>query len=196
MALREATETDSKRNKKRRADDISAVSTPDSSTKKSKRDRDGPYPIGTEVAFKTPKTKDPDETWILARIVRFFPDKNRYEVQDAEEDAGQPAEKYMALAKALVPLAAAGATIPTKSHDRDRGSSSLSPPPSSHTQPEFPSGSVVLALYPGTTCFYKATVVLPPSKILSSREPVYKLRFEDDNNQERQIERRMVIPSP
>jgi hypothetical protein len=31
--------------------------------------------------------------------------------------------------------------------------------------PEFPAGHTVLALYPSTTCFYKAIVVRPPSKV-------------------------------
>jgi hypothetical protein len=31
--------------------------------------------------------------------------------------------------------------------------------------PEFPAGHTVLALYPSTTCFYKAIVVQPPSKV-------------------------------
>lgn len=31
--------------------------------------------------------------------------------------------------------------------------------------PEFPTGHTVLALYPSTTCFYKAIVVRPPSKV-------------------------------
>lgn len=41
------------------------------------------------------------------------------------------------------------------------------PVPDSHETkqlPEFGIGQDVLALYPGTTCFYKATVVLPPNK--------------------------------
>jgi len=31
--------------------------------------------------------------------------------------------------------------------------------------PEFPAGHTVLALYPSTTCFYKAMVVQSPSKV-------------------------------
>lgn len=31
--------------------------------------------------------------------------------------------------------------------------------------PEIPISQDVLALYPGTTCFYKATVVMVPSKV-------------------------------
>lgn len=35
----------------------------------------------------------------------------------------------------------------------------------SQNLPEVPAGQDVLALYPGTTCFYKATVILPPNKV-------------------------------
>lgn len=31
--------------------------------------------------------------------------------------------------------------------------------------PEIPTQQDVLALYPGTTCFYKAIVIAPPSKV-------------------------------
>lgn len=31
--------------------------------------------------------------------------------------------------------------------------------------PELKAGQDVLALYPGTTCFYKATVILPPKQV-------------------------------
>ncbi|CAG8800700.1 10987_t:CDS:1, partial [Racocetra fulgida] len=48
--------------------------------------------------------------------------------------------------------------------------------------PEFPQSATVIALYPGTTCFYKADVVLPPSKI--SIPLKYLLTFEDDDNAE------------
>jgi len=34
------------------------------------------------------------------------------------------------------------------------------------SSPEIPAQQDVLALYPGTTCFYKATVIAPPSKVI------------------------------
>ncbi|KAG0165304.1 hypothetical protein DFQ28_007039 [Apophysomyces sp. BC1034] len=58
-------------------------------------------------------------------------------------------------------------------------------------------GNDVLALYPGTTCFYKATVITPPSKnkdtnYLSS----YKVQFEDDNDQVKYVLARNVLEVP
>jgi hypothetical protein len=34
------------------------------------------------------------------------------------------------------------------------------------SSPEIPAQQDVLALYPGTTCFYKAIVIAPPSKVI------------------------------
>jgi len=45
-------------------------------------------------------------------------------------------------------------------------------------QLEFPAGKTVLALYPGTTCFYEAQVIQPPSK--RKKENDYLLQFVDD----------------
>ena len=48
---------------------------------------------------------------------------------------------------------------------------------------EFKAGSTVLALYPDTTCFYKAYVDTPPSGLapnhLGRRD--YMIEFEDEN---------------
>ncbi|RUS24392.1 SGF29 tudor-like domain-containing protein [Jimgerdemannia flammicorona] len=60
--------------------------------------------------------------------------------------------------------------------------------------PEIPPNQDVLALYPGTTCFYKATVVVSPSK---NKDPeylgFYKVRFEDDNNETQFVSPRDVL---
>lgn len=65
--------------------------------------------------------------------------------------------------------------------------------------PELSVGQDVLALYPSTTCFYKARIVEPPSKVNNSIRSQqkkkahipqnkdapgnYKVQFEDDNNE-------------
>ena len=43
---------------------------------------------------------------------------------------------------------------------------------------EFAVGDKVLALYPGTTCFYEAAVIEPPSK--RKKDFDYIVKFEDD----------------
>jgi len=52
-------------------------------------------------------------------------------------------------------------------------------------QVEFSVDKKVLALYPGTTCFYEATVVDTPSK--RKKENDYLVKFEDDEESESPI---------
>jgi SAGA-associated factor 29 len=73
------------------------------------------------------------------------------------------------------------------------------PPPSSNTTlPDLHKGKNVLALYPGTTTFYKAEVVA--GWILNGgtkgEENLVRLRFEgeDEADREMSVERRYVLP--
>lgn len=64
---------------------------------------------GDNVAARTSKQRDQNE-WILAAIVRHIPQRNRYEVEDVEEDesGAGPADgqrkKYILPQDALIPL--------------------------------------------------------------------------------------------
>lgn len=60
--------------------------------------------------------------------------------------------------------------------------------------PEIPPHQDVLALYPGTTCFYKATVIAPPSKTKEIRN--YRVLFEDDNDEVKYIMPEHVLEMP
>ncbi|CAG8526511.1 15936_t:CDS:2 [Acaulospora colombiana] len=59
--------------------------------------------------------------------------------------------------------------------------------------PEFPQSHTVIALYPGTTCFYKAVVVKPPEKSNPRR---YLLAFDDDEDARRLVEAQYVLEVP
>lgn len=88
----------------------------------------------------------------------------RYEVQDPEPDEnGAPGQVYKTTATALIAIPSPDAALP-----------------------EFPPGKAVLARYPETTTFYRAEVT-------SCKKEVYKLRFEDDQNQEMEVGRRFVL---
>ncbi|KAJ3343287.1 hypothetical protein HDU83_005722 [Entophlyctis luteolus] len=53
---------------------------------------------------------------------------------------------------------------------------------------EYPENHTVLALYPNTTCFYKAFVVVPPSKNTSGPTAGhYLVRFDDDGDQNQPV---------
>lgn len=94
-------------------------------------------------------------------------------------------------------------------------------PPNSVTHPnsyeEYPAGSVVMGLYPDTSCFYRAEVVAAPGtrvrKILlftgsglifilsqsssaSSKTSMYRLKFEDDDDQVRTVAAHLVVEWP
>ncbi|PPQ66261.1 hypothetical protein CVT24_007279 [Panaeolus cyanescens] len=109
---------------------------------------------GRKVVFRPPNTADGDEnTWIMAVVIRYIGhDKHggKYEVQDAEpQDDGQPGQIYTSSAKSILALP-----------DPDAPPGSLA---HISSYPEFPKGSTVMALYPDTSCFYRAEVIESPA---------------------------------
>ena len=88
----------------------------------------------------------------------------RYEVQDPEPDEnGQPGQVYKTSASALIAIPGPETPLPS-----------------------FPIGKAVLARYPETTTFYRAEIV-------GTGKDVYRLKFEDDQNQEMEVGRRYVL---
>lgn len=158
-----------------------------------------PLREGRKVAFHPPagkpadgSTPDGDEnTWILAVVTKCInQDRNRYEVQDAEpHEAGQPGLFYNTTLRAIIPLPDPDAHPSSPSH--------------LNAYQEFPVGSVVMALYPDTSCFYRAEVLASPrdmqvaSRGQSSKHvPTYKLKFEDDDDQEHAVSALWVVEWP
>ncbi|KAI8351217.1 SGF29 tudor-like domain-containing protein [Choanephora cucurbitarum] len=129
---------------------------------------------GTTVAARQPsKEKDKSEEWILAVVIQYHADKNKYEVEDVDQDDYGEKQRYMLPPRYVIPVL---------SSEEARSS------------PEIPAQQDVLALYPGTTCFYKATVVAPPSK--SKEIKNYRVRFEDDNNEVKYVMPEHVLEMP
>ena len=88
----------------------------------------------------------------------------RYEVQDPEPDEnGAPGQVYKTTASALIAIPGLDAVLP-----------------------DFPIGKQVLARYPETTTFYRA-------EVKGGRKDVYRLKFEDDQDQEMEVGRRYVL---
>jgi len=155
-----------------------------------------PLQQGRKVAFHPRGAKsangaaDTDEnTWILALVTRWI-EKQRYEVQDAEpQEDGQPGLVYTTTLKAIIPLP--DPTAPPGS------------PAHVSSYQEFPAGSTVMALYPDTSCFYRAEVIATPKDFQppgrgppSSKQSMYKLKFEDDDNQEHSVAAQWVVEWP
>jgi len=90
--------------------------------------------------------------------------QHRYEVQDPEPDeSGAPGQIYKTSAAALIAIPLPDAALP-----------------------DYAVGKQVLARYPETTTFYRADVT-------GQKKDTYKLRFEDDQNQEMEVYRRYVL---
>lgn len=109
---------------------------------------------GDKVAARV-KSSDGEENWILAEVASFNSATNKYEVDDIDAEEGK--EQHVLSKRKVVPLPIWKA--------------------SPETDPEalFPRDSLVLALYPQTTCFYRALIHQPPKK----PQDDYSVLFED-----------------
>ncbi|CAL1674748.1 unnamed protein product [Lasius platythorax] len=95
-----------------------------------------------------------NDNWILAEVVQFNPATNMYEVDDIDDEQK---DRHTVSRKRVVPLPLMRANPETDPHAL------------------FPKGSTVMALYPQTTCFYKAVVKHLPTTVTED----YELLFED-----------------
>jgi len=140
-----------------------------------------PAGTGTKANSANSGEHGDQKEWILAVVTRcIHQERNRYEVQDAEmQDDGQPGQLFTAVQKSLVPLA-----------DPDAPPNSMLHPSS---YPDFPASHIVLALYPDTSCFYRARVTEDREK--GSNKP-YRLRFDDDEDQIHAVPAHWVVDFP
>ncbi|KAK9897785.1 hypothetical protein P389DRAFT_61717 [Cystobasidium minutum MCA 4210] len=132
-----------------------------------------PLKEGRPVAFKPSakaagkgaKTEDGDLAYFLTRVVRCIAgDKNRYEVQDVQDEHevdGKPGASYNTTLKHLIVLP----------DPRDKSTYPIN---------HYAVGTDVIAMYPDTTEFYRAKVVATPGNKRQSGN--YKVIFEDDDN--------------
>jgi SAGA-associated factor 29 len=110
------------------------------------------------AARVTAESADKDE-WFVVKVIHFDRETKEVEVLDEEpgdDEEGSGQRTYKLPMLCILPF--------PKRNDP------------SNTQ-EFPPGKHVLAVYPGTTALYKATVVSTPRKRKSDE---YLLEFDDD----------------
>ncbi|XP_070524551.1 SAGA-associated factor 29 [Cardiocondyla obscurior] len=100
------------------------------------------------------KGNEEGENWILAEVVQFNPATNKYEVDDIDEEQK---DRHTLSRRRVVPLPLMRANPETDPHAL------------------FSKGSTVMALYPQTTCFYKAVVQRLPATATEE----YLILFED-----------------
>lgn len=105
------------------------------------------------------KGLEEDENWILAEVVQFLPGVNKYEVDDIDEEQK---DRHILSKRKIVPLPLMRANPETDGHAL------------------FLKGTTVMALYPQTTCFYKAIINALPQTAIDE----YEVLFEDANYSE------------
>ncbi|KAG0298712.1 SAGA HAT/Core module component [Dissophora globulifera] len=175
LAIRDGDLSSEGKRKKRKIEAEGLVFNSKKIRRYSSADPNGIIPVGRQeqVAARTPKDKNKVEEWILARVLSYSAEKNKYVVEDDEADDYGKKMTYPLNARSVIMIA----------DDQE-------------DMPEFPAGHTVLALYPSTTCFYKAVVVQPPSKNKDYSSPVYRIKFDDDEGNERTAPPKMVLDMP
>lgn len=101
------------------------------------------------------KNADNEMNWILAEVISFNSSNNKYEIDDVDEEEK---ERHVVSRRRIVPL-------PLMKVNPETDANVL-----------FPKGAIVMALYPQTTCFYKAIINSPPTNVLED----YEVLFEDE----------------
>uniref|UniRef100_A0A4W3GIL4 SAGA complex associated factor 29 n=2 Tax=Callorhinchus milii TaxID=7868 RepID=A0A4W3GIL4_CALMI len=98
---------------------------------------------GDKVAARV-KGVDGDEQWILAEVVSYSHTANKYEVDDIDEEGK---ERHTLSRRRIIPLPQWKAN------------------PETDPEALFQKEQLVLALYPQTTCFYRALIHSPPQRV-------------------------------
>lgn len=111
--------------------------------------------VGDMVAALV-KVADGGDNWILAEIVSYNHNTNKYEIDDIDEEQK---ERHTLSRRRVVPLPLMRANPET-----DPGAL-------------FEKGTFVYALYPQTTCFYPAVIQEPPK----TAQDDYQVLFEDSS---------------
>lgn len=115
--------------------------------------------MGDMVAALVKDSDQDEENWILAEVVQFNSATNKYEVDDIDEEQK---DRHTLSRRRVVPLPLMRAN------------------PETDPQALFPKGTIVMALYPQTTCFYKAIV----NQLPTTATEEYEILFEDGTYQD------------
>ncbi|KAH9390400.1 hypothetical protein TYRP_023104 [Tyrophagus putrescentiae] len=123
--------------------------------------------VGDLVAACTcPPGGGQHEPWILGEVVHYDAGRQLYAVDDLDNDDDDEGDKEGATAPVDRHLLSRRRVVPLPRYRAD---------PHAHPEALFPAGTRVLALYPQTTCLYRAQVHSPPA----TASAPYRLLFED-----------------
>ncbi|XP_043703674.1 SAGA-associated factor 29 homolog A-like isoform X2 [Telopea speciosissima] len=133
---------------------------------------------GEQVAARVTPDGAEKHEWFVVKVIHFDREAKEFEVLDEEpgdDEEGGGQRKYKLLMSRIIPF--------PKRND-----------PTS--APDYPTGRHVLAVYPGTTALYKATVVTHRKK----KTDDYLLEFDDDEEDgslpQRTVPFHKVVPLP
>ncbi|CAA7055227.1 unnamed protein product [Microthlaspi erraticum] len=133
---------------------------------------------GEQVAARVTPDDAEKDIWFVCKVIHFDRERKEIEVLDEEpgdDEEGSGQRIYMLPMSCIIPF--------------PKGNDPWS------TQ-EFPPGKHVLAVYPGTTALYKATVISTPRKRKSDD---YLLEFDDEEDKalpQRTVPFHKVVPLP
>ncbi|CAG0878617.1 unnamed protein product [Darwinula stevensoni] len=126
-----------------------------------------------EMVAALVKGEEGDDNWILAEVVGWNAALVKYEVDDIDEEQK---ERHVLSRRRVIPLPQMRAdpvTCPEALH---------------------PTGSTVLAIYPQTTCFYKAIVKKSPSVATEDYEVLFEdPQYDDGYSPPLQVAQRYII---
>ncbi|XP_062105622.1 SAGA-associated factor 29 homolog A isoform X2 [Humulus lupulus] len=126
---------------------------------------------GEQVAAKVNAGDGDKDEWFVVKVMHFDKETKEFEVLDEEpgdDEEGTGQRRYKVPLSAIIPF-------PKKNDPL--------------SAPDFPHGRHVLAVYPGTTALYKATVVNGPRK---RKTDDYLLEFDDDEEEDGSLPKREV----
>ncbi|CAG0884034.1 unnamed protein product, partial [Cyprideis torosa] len=110
-----------------------------------------------EMVAALVRSPEGDENWILAEVLEWNASSGKYDVEDIDVADEEQSKRHTLSKRRVIPL-------PKMRAD-----------PITCPEALFPKGTNVLAIYPQTTCFYKAVVDQVPS--IATED--YEVSFED-----------------
>ncbi|XP_057491152.1 SAGA-associated factor 29 homolog A-like [Actinidia eriantha] len=125
---------------------------------------------GEQVAARVTEENAEKDEWFVVKVMHFDRETREFEVLDEEpgdDEEGGGQRKYKLPMSHIIPFPKR--SDPTGAQD-------------------FPPGKQVLAVYPGTTALYKATVVQPHKR----KTDDYVLEFDDDEEEDGSLPQRIV----
>ncbi|KAL6960317.1 SAGA-associated factor 29 B [Sarracenia purpurea var. burkii] len=125
---------------------------------------------GEQVAARVTQENAEKDEWFVVKVTHFDRETREFEVLDEEpgdDEEGGGQRKYKLPMSHIIPFPKRNDTTGIQ---------------------DFPPGKHVLAVYPGTTALYKATVVQPRKR----KNDEYVLEFDDDEEEDGSLPQRVV----